>query len=160
MGFHGFFSFFLFFFLSFFFFIAWETYENSFLLVIFSRFRCSCYLGLGEMITFGLSKFDWKFLKPKIDHVQLLPSDPTRGSSSFVQNKVPCAACYTGCHNACVQLTMFISISHAWYAKQHNSQKIWCNLMTSKWNLTRKLNCKKSNHSWAQNEILPFSLYS
>jgi hypothetical protein len=34
-------------FLSFFFFIAWETYENNFLLVIFSRFRCPCYLGLG-----------------------------------------------------------------------------------------------------------------
>jgi hypothetical protein len=121
---------FLSFFLSFFFFIAWETYENSFLLVIFSRFRCSCYLGLGGMITLGLSKFDWKFLKPKIDHVQLLPSDPTRGSS-FVQNKVPCAACYIGCHNTCVQLTMFISISHAWYAKQHNSQKLKPFLMQS-----------------------------
>jgi hypothetical protein len=109
----------------------------------------------GGMITFGLSKFDWKFLKPKIDRVQLLSSDPTCGSS-FVQNKVSCASCYTGCHKTCVQLTMFIIISHAYMQSNticKNLNHSWSNLMSSKWNFTIL-----DAISWAQNGTLPISL--
>jgi hypothetical protein len=48
-------------FLSFFFFIAWETYENSFLFSHLFKIQILMLFGLGGgggMITLGLSKFD------------------------------------------------------------------------------------------------------